>query len=209
MSGINKNIGLFFGTFNPIHVGHLIIANFIRQEQQLDEIWFVVTPHNPHKIKSELLPDYHRLSMVKEAIENVFEFKASDIEFKLPQPNYTVQTLAYLKELNSDANFTLIMGEDNLRSFHKWKNYKTILSNHKVVVYPRIIQENETIGEKKLNFLKYPIVNEFPNSFLFSEAPVIDISSSSIRKMIHAKMDVQFFLTKEVLEYVDKMNFYR
>jgi len=204
---MKKQIGLFFGTFNPIHVGHLIIANFIRQEQQFDEIWFVVTPHNPHKIKAELLPDYHRLSMVKEAIEKVFEFKASDVEFKLPQPNYTIDTLTYLKEANPDVVFSLIMGEDNMRTFHKWKNFEIILTNHKVIVYPRAIQENEE--KQVLEYIHYQAYKMHPNSFIFSKAPIIDISSSLIRKMIANKQDVQFLLTKEVLEYVDNMNFYR
>lgn len=204
---MNKQIGLFFGTFNPIHVGHLIIANFIRQEQLFDEVWFVVTPHNPHKIKAELLPDYHRLSMVKEAIENVFEFKATDVEFKMPQPNYTIDTLTYLKEANPDIDFSLIMGEDNMRTFHKWKNFEIILTNHKVIVYPRSLQENE---EKQiLEFAHYPAYKKYSHSFIFSKAPIIDISSSLIRKMIANKQDVQFLLTKEVLEYVDNMNFYR
>jgi nicotinate-nucleotide adenylyltransferase len=204
---MKKQIGLFFGTFNPIHVGHLIIANFIRQEQQFDEIWFVVTPHNPHKIKDELLPDYHRLSMVKEAIENVFEFKASDVEFKLTQPNYTIDTLTYLKEANPGVEFSLIMGEDNMRTFHKWKNFEIILTHHKVIVYPRKLQKNE---EKQLvEYALYPAYKLYSQSFVFSKAPIIDISSSMIRNMIAKKQDVQFLLTKEVLEYVDNMNFYR
>ena len=207
MKKAKKQIGLFFGTFNPIHVGHLIIASFIRQENNLDEIWFVVTPHNPHKNKSDLLSDLHRLSMVKEAIENVYEFKASDIEFKMAQPNYTVDTLVHLTEANPELDFSIIIGEDNLRSFHRWKNYEIILKNHTVFVFPRAIQESEeSIQRDYENAIAY---KNFPKSFVFSKAPVIDISSSMIRKMIKNKQDVQFLLTKEVLEYVDNMNFYR
>lgn len=204
---MNKQIGLFFGTFNPIHVGHLILANFIRQEQQLDEVWFVVTPHNPLKNKAELLPDYHRLSMVKEAIENVFEFKASDVEFKLAQPNYTIDTLTHLKEANPEVDFSIIMGEDNMRSFHKWKNFEIILAHYKVIVYPRTLQDNEKALSDEL--ASYPAFKKYSSSFISSKAPIIDISSSLIRKMIANKQDVQFLLTKEVLDYVDKMNFYR
>jgi nicotinate-nucleotide adenylyltransferase len=200
-----KNIGLFFGTFNPIHVGHLIIANYIRQEQKLDEIWFVVTPHNPLKQKADLLPDYHRLSIVKEAIDSVNYFKASDVEFKLPQPNYTIHTLAYLKEKCPTHCFSLIVGEDNLRTFHKWKNYEEILTNNKVLVYPRAIQENEGAHERQI-----PVkLSAYQMAIQFTSAPIIDISSSMIRKMIKEGKDVSYLLTKEVNEYVDKMNFYR
>ena len=125
-------IGLYFGSFNPIHVGHLIIANYMAQNSELDEIWLVVSPHNPLKQKSNLLADHHRLAMVNIAIEGNQLLKSSDIEFKLQQPNYTVKTLAYLKEKYPQNNFSLIMGEDNIRTFHKWYNYEEILDNHKV-----------------------------------------------------------------------------
>ncbi|HRA74348.1 MAG TPA: nicotinate (nicotinamide) nucleotide adenylyltransferase, partial [Flavobacterium sp.] len=128
-------IGLYFGTFNPIHVGHLIIANHMAEYSDLDQIWMVVTPHNPHKQKSTLLDDYHRLEMVHLATKDYPKIKPSDIEFKLPQPNYTVNTLAHLQEKYPTYEFALIMGEDNLNSLHKWKNYEVILQNHDIFVY--------------------------------------------------------------------------
>ena len=131
-------IGLYFGTFNPIHVGHMIIANHMAEHSNLNQIWMVVTPHNPLKQKSTLLDDYHRLHLVNLATEEYPKIKASDIEFKLPQPNYTVNTLAHLKDKYPQHEFSLIMGEDNLNSLHKWKNYEFIIENHEIYVYPRL-----------------------------------------------------------------------
>ncbi|HLT65125.1 MAG TPA: nicotinate (nicotinamide) nucleotide adenylyltransferase, partial [Flavobacterium sp.] len=131
-------VGLYFGTFNPVHIGHLIIANHLAENSDLDEIWMVVTPHNPLKKKAGLLEDYHRMHMIHLATENYDKLKPSDIEFKLPQPNYTINTLVHLKEKYPKYHFSLIMGEDNLKSFPKWKNYKVILEDYEVYVYPRI-----------------------------------------------------------------------
>ena len=122
-------VGLYFGTFNPIHVGHIIIANHLVEYSDLDEIWMVVTPHNPHKKKNSLLENHHRYELVYIALQKYTKIKPSDIEFKLPQPNYTVNTLAHINEKYPQHEFSLIMGEDNLQSFHKWKNYETILEN--------------------------------------------------------------------------------
>ncbi|MDG1859371.1 MAG: nicotinate (nicotinamide) nucleotide adenylyltransferase, partial [Emcibacteraceae bacterium] len=132
------NIGLYFGSFNPIHVGHLIIAQYMIQRDDIDAVWFVVSPQNPFKNKTTLLQDYHRLALVRIATEDEPKFKAEDIEFGLPQPSYTIDTLTYLKEKHPDKNFSLLMGEDNLRGFNKWKNYEQILANHHLFVYPRI-----------------------------------------------------------------------
>ena len=134
----NKNIGLYFGTFNPIHIGHLAIANHMAEFSELDEIWLVVTPHNPFKKKSTLLDNHHRLEMVRLATEHYPKLKPSTVEFDLPQPNYTVNTLAVLEEKYPDYMFNLIMGEDNLKSLHKWKNYDVILERYGIFVYPRI-----------------------------------------------------------------------
>ena len=133
-----KNVGLYFGTFNPIHIGHLIIANHMVENSDLDEIWMVVTPHNPFKKKSSLLDNHHRLDMVFMATKDYDKIIPSDAEFKLPQPNYTIFTLASLSEKHPNYNFNLIMGEDNLKSLHKWKNYEAILDDYNVYVYPRI-----------------------------------------------------------------------
>ena len=196
-------VGLYFGTFNPIHIGHLIIANYIADYTELDEVWFVVSPHNPLKKKNTLLDDIHRLALVREAVEDNPKLKESDIEFKLPQPSYTATTLAYLNEKYPKKEFALIMGEDNLRSFHKWRNQDVILENYKVYVYPRAL----AMGEEAT-----PTPNEYHNhpSIIFcNDAPVMKISASFIRKAIKEGKDVQYLLTKEVYKYVDEMNFYR
>lgn len=124
---IKKEVGLFFGSFNPIHTGHLIIGNHLVEHSTINELWFVVTPQNPFKKKQSLLDNHHRLEMVFRALEGYEKMRASDIEFRLPQPNYTIHTLAYLEEKHPNAAFSLIMGEDNLKNFHKWKNYEQIL----------------------------------------------------------------------------------
>ncbi len=197
----SKRIGLYFGTFNPVHVGHLIIANHIVENTPLDEVWFVVSPHNPHKKKASLLEDYHRLNLVKEAIEDNDRLRASDIEFKLPQPSYTSTTLAYLQEKYPKKDFTLIMGEDNLRSLHKWKNFETIIEHHKIIVYPR----HQTIQEQSL---VEPTVDTDKIAVL-KDVPFMDISASFIRKAIKDGKSVKYLLTAPVLKYIDEMNFYK
>ncbi len=197
----SKRIGLYFGTFNPVHVGHLIIANHIVENTPLDEVWFVVSPHNPLKKKASLLEDYHRLNLVKEAIEDNNKLRASDIEFKLPQPSYTATTLAYLQEKYPKKDFTLIMGEDNLRSLHKWRNFETIVANHKIMVYPR----HQTIQEKEL---VNPVVNS-DKIVVLRDVPFMDISASFIRKSIKEGKSVKYLLTDPVLKYIDEMNFYK
>ena len=190
-------IGLYFGTFNPIHVGHLIIANHMAENTALEQIWMVVTPHNPLKKKSTLLDDYHRLQMVHLATENFPKIKPSDIEFKLPQPNYTVNTLVHLQEKFPQHQFSLIMGEDNLKSFHKWKNYEVILQNHEIYVYPRISEELENT-ELKLRQKVHLI-----------EAPIVEISSTFIRENIKNNKNIQPLLSEKVWEYIDHNNFYK
>lgn len=200
----SKNIGLFFGTFNPIHVGHLILANFMAQRDEIDEVWLVVTPRNPFKVKDTLLDDIHRLALVREALEGNLKLKESNIEFSLPQPNYTVNTLAVLEEKYPENNFTLIMGEDNLRGFHKWKNHQVILQNHSILVYPRVYTHSEKVEVSEIpqELLNHPKIT-------LVDAPLMKISSSLIRSMIAQGKDVQYMLTPEVFKYVDDMNFYR
>jgi nicotinate-nucleotide adenylyltransferase len=190
-------IGLYFGTFNPIHVGHLIIANHMAEHSHLDQVWMVVTPHNPLKKKNTLLDDYHRLQMVHLATENFPKIKPSDIEFKLAQPNYTVNTLVHLQEKHPDYEFSLIMGEDNLKSFHKWKNYEIILEHHDIYVYPRISSEAENLDLK--NHPKIHLI----------DAPVVEISSTFIRDNIKKGKNIQPLLPLKVWEYIDHNNFYR
>jgi nicotinate-nucleotide adenylyltransferase len=199
---MSKKIGLFFGSFNPIHVGHLIIANHLVQEDELDEVWFIVTPQNPHKEKKSLLKDLHRLYMVNLAVEDNRKLIASNIEFKLPQPSYTVTTLLHLREKYPDYHFSLIMGEDNLRSFHKWKNYEEIIKHHRVFVYPRILttQELENAPEKSA-LLEHP-------KFIMVDAPLMKISASHIRGYIKEGKDVRYLLTEPVAKYCEEMRFY-
>ena len=193
-----KKIGLYFGTFNPIHIGHLTIANHLAEYSDLHEIWMVVTPHNPHKKKSSLLDNYHRYEMVYQATKSYPKIKPSDIEFKLPQPNYTVHTLAHLhQEYLGQYEFCLIMGEDNLKTLHKWKNYEVILENHHIYVYPRI-----AAGEMDAHFIAHPKIHKI-------DAPIMEISSTHIRKSIEQSKNIRPLLTAEVWRYIDEMNFYK
>ncbi|MDO5968781.1 nicotinate (nicotinamide) nucleotide adenylyltransferase [Flavivirga aquimarina] len=190
-------IGLYFGSFNPIHIGHLVIANHLAEYSDLDQVWFVVTPHNPFKKKHSLLDNYQRLEMVYRATKEYTKLKPSDIEFNLPQPNYTINTLVYLEEKYPDNEFSLIMGEDNLKGFHKWKNYQLILENHHIYVYPRISKnkiETQFDGHKKIHHI---------------DAPIMELSSTLIRNAIKAGKNVKPMLPEFVWEYLDEMNFYK
>ena len=200
-------VGLYFGSFNPIHVGHLIIANYMADYTDFDQVWFVVSPHNPHKKKSSLLADIHRLTLVKVAIEGNDKIRASDIEFKLTTPSYTVTTLAHLKEKFPKNEFSLLMGEDNLRTFHKWYNYEEIIENHKIYVYPRVLTEQEKSRVEKSKGISAVLGHQ--NLIVCADVPIMKISSSFIRKAIKNGKDVQYLLPEPVLKYVDEMNFYR
>ncbi len=189
------HIGLFFGSFNPIHVGHMVLANYMASFTDMDAVWFVVSPHNPLKEKATLLHQNQRLHLVNLAIGDNNKLKSSNIEFGLPQPSYTVNTLAYLKEKYPQHQFSLIMGEDNLQSFAKWKNYEYIINNYKLYVYPR---PNCNSSEFKIH----------PN-VVMTEAPLMDISSTMIRTAIKNKKDVSFFMPLAVWQYIDEMNFYK
>jgi nicotinate-nucleotide adenylyltransferase len=188
-------IGLFFGSFNPIHIGHLVIANYMAQFTDLDKVWLVVSPHNPLKEKASLLPDIQRLAIVRRAIEDNSKLKASDIEFKLPKPSYTINTLVHLTEKYPTHQFALIMGSDNLSTFHKWKNYEVILDNHEIYVYPRPGFEPGNLSQSK--------------NVKITAAPVMEISSTFIRQAIADKKDVRYLLPENVYEYVKEMNFYK
>jgi len=204
-------VGLYFGTFNPVHVGHLVIANYMADNTDMDKVWLVVSPQNPFKKKNTLLEDYHRLALVNEGIQENPKLKASDIEFGLPIPSYTANTLAYLKEKHPENEFALIMGEDNLRTFHKWKNYETILENHEIYVYPRAmtIQEEAEAKVTPSEASNIQVHKEHRNVHVCNDVPVMKISSSLIRSLIKEGKDVQYLLTEPVLKYLDEMNFYR
>lgn len=190
-------VGLFFGSFNPIHVGHLIIANHLAENSDLNQIWMVVTPLSPFKVKQSMLDNYQRLEMVHLATKDYTTIRPSDIEFNLPQPNYTVNTLAYLKEKFPEHQFALIMGEDNLKSFHKWKNYEVILEEHELYCYPRISN-----GNVEAQFDNHPNIH-------YVSAPIIELSSSLIRSQIKDQKNVRPMLPENVWKYLDEMNFYR
>jgi nicotinate-nucleotide adenylyltransferase len=198
-------IGLYFGTYNPIHVGHLIIANHMAQRDDMDQVWLVVTPQNPLKTNNNLLADYHRLALVKIAIDDNFNLRASDVEFNLPKPSYTVDTLAHLREQYPEHQFALIMGEDNLRTFHKWKNYEVILERHQIYVYPRPI----TLAE--LNNEVAPTKSEIHDhkNVIVTDSPMMQISSTIIRNNIQKGQSIQYLVTDPVRQYIDEMNFYR
>jgi nicotinate-nucleotide adenylyltransferase len=187
--------GLFFGSYNPIHNGHLVIAQYMAEFTDLDQVWMVVSPHNPLKPAGSLLQDHHRFEMVRIAIGDYRKLKASKVEFTLPKPSYTINTLAYLHEQHPEDNFVLIMGSDNLDTFKKWKNWEQIIEHHEIYTYPRPGSDG---GELK----NHPKVKHV-------EAPLMQLSSTFIRKAIHDKKDVRFMLPESVYAYMDEMNFYK
>lgn len=188
-------IGLFFGSFNPIHIGHLIIANFMATHTDLKQVWLVVTPQNPLKKKQTLARDFDRLHLVRLAIGDNPKLKASNIEFDLPKPSYTIDTLTYLKEKYPKEEFVLIMGGDNIATLHKWKNYEQILANHQIYVYSRPKYELGALAT-------HPQVHLF-------DAPLMDISASYIRKCIKDGKSVQYMVKEEVFEYLASSSLYR
>ncbi|MGV4415049.1 nicotinate (nicotinamide) nucleotide adenylyltransferase [Chryseobacterium sp. T1] len=194
-----KKIGLFFGSFNPIHIGHLILANYILEKSDMDELWFVVSPQNPFKDKKSLLNDHNRLDMVNLSIKNYPRMRVSDVEFGLPKPSYTIDTLTYLHEKFPDSQFSLIMGEDNLAGLHKWKNADLLVKNHQIIVYPRVFEE-------KKKDAKYNIDND---NITLITAPIIELSATEIRQMIKDNKNVRPMLPPEVFDYLDGSSFYK
>ncbi|MBR6160738.1 MAG: nicotinate-nucleotide adenylyltransferase [Bacteroidales bacterium] len=190
-----RKTGLYFGSFNPIHVGHLIIAEYMLEHSDLQEIWFVVSPRNPLKEKASLLNDRQRLHMVTLAIEDDDRFRASDVEFALPQPSYTCHTLVHLAEKHPQREFALIMGEDNLETIHKWLNYEWILENYDLYVYPR---PGYDAGEYKAGARVH-----------FVQAPLIELSSTLIRESIRQRKSVRYMLPQKVWQYLDETGFYQ
>ncbi len=188
-------IGLFFGSFNPIHIGHLIIANYVQQTTDLDKVWLMVSPHNPHKDKSSLLGEYDRLHLVNLAIENNLNLVASNFEFKLPQPSYTIDTLAHLKEKYPQHSFSLIMGGDNLDTLHKWKNYELILRDYPIYVYKRSPDQQNPFPEK--------------NNIHLLDVPLLAISATFIRQSIKQNISMEYFLPPKVWQYIAEHNLYK
>jgi nicotinate-nucleotide adenylyltransferase len=193
-------IGLYFGSFNPIHIGHMAIAGFMTEFEELNEVWFVVSPQNPLKKKETLLDGYQRLYMVQLAIGDNIRMKATNIEFNLPLPSYTIDTLAYLGEKHPDNEFCLVMGQDNLYTLHKWKNAEELVQKYPIYVYPRPGVVNP--GSQKLSILleKAVIHN--------SGAPLMDISGTFIRNGIAMGKNMSYFLPPPVWKYIEEMHFY-
>ncbi|WP_207535867.1 nicotinate (nicotinamide) nucleotide adenylyltransferase [Desertivirga arenae] len=187
-------VGLFFGSFNPIHVGHLIIANYMANYSDLQSVWLIVSPHNPLKVKSSLANMYDRLEMARLATEDNDRIKISDIEFKLPQPSYTIDTLIHLQERYPEHQFTLIMGADNLTSLKKWKNYEIILRDYKILVYPRPGYDNQELAS-------HPSIS-------ITDTPVMEISSTFIRRAIKEGKSVQYMVPNNVFKFIDSKNLY-
>ena len=192
-----KQIGLFFGSFNPIHVGHLILANHFAEHTDIDQVWLVVTPQNPLKEKKSLLADRQRLEMVYRACEPYPKLHPSAIEFDLPQPNYTIDTLVRLREKYPDHQFSLLLGTDNVATFHKWKNHEIILEDYGLWVYPR--QHHRPIPDNLQNHPKIQHIN----------APEINISASALRQDIQKGKNIRPLMPEAAWQYLDEMGFYR
>lgn len=188
-------IGLYFGTFNPVHIGHIAIAGFMAQFAGLDQVWLVVSPQNPLKDKKSLLKDYHRLAMLRAALDDYSYIKASDVELHLPVPSYTTTTLAHLEEKHPEHTFSLIMGSDNLESLHKWKNYEVILEHYDLYVYPRPGHEGG-------------LLRHHPRVHWMALAPQFNISATFIRESVKTKKDIRYLMPEKAWQYMQEMHFY-
>lgn len=187
-------VGLYFGSFNPIHVGHLIIANHILNETDVQKIWFVVSPQNPFKKTISLLNEYDRLHLVQKAVENDRRLKASDIEFSLPKPSYTAHTLAYLKERYPDNSFSIIMGSDSLQNLEKWKNAETIIREYALIIYRRPGFEVENSIQANLQVMN---------------APLLEISATHIRELVKAGKSIKYLVPSSVEEEIASSGFFK
>ena len=187
-------IGLYFGSFNPVHIGHLIIANHVANNTQLQQVWFVVSPQNPFKSSVSLLNQHHRLHMIKSAIEGENKLRASSVEFNLPKPSYTVDTLAYLKEKHPGHHFSIILGSDGFQNIDKWKNHEVILANHPVYVYKRP---------------GFDIMGDLAARVTLLSAPLLEISSTHIRDMIKERKSIRFLIPDVVKEEIESNGYYR
>jgi nicotinate-nucleotide adenylyltransferase len=188
------NIGLFFGSFNPIHTGHLIIANNFLNETKLDKIWFVVSPVNPFKINSDLLDERARLFLVNIAIQNDERIVASDVEFQLPKPSFTINTLLFLKDAYPDHEFSIIMGSDNFRDLDEWKDYEDIISNYKVLIYLRT---------------GFEVKNKINADAEVLNASILDISSTEIRRLIEKRKSIRYLVPEMVRKEIEEKGYYK
>jgi len=194
-------VGLYFGSFNPVHLGHLVIANHMLNLADLDEVWFVVTPSSPHKQGVSMIPEEHRLQMAHLALADHPHLKASDVEFNLPRPNYTADTMHHLREAHPEVTFSIIMGQDNLESFHTWKDHESLVAAHRMLIYPRLTQGTSESEARAAMWLVHDNVE-------VHEAPIIAISSTYVRDAIMAGHDVQFLLPDAVVAYIGNNHFY-
>ena len=188
------NIGLYFGSFNPIHIGHLIIGSHIANNTGVDEVWFIVSPQNPLKESASLLNEQHRFSLVKLAVEGEKKLKASNVEFSMPKPSYTIDTLIYLSEKYKQHQFTLVIGSDSFLNFEKWKNYKQIILSYNIIIYPRP---------------GFSVDKELPENIKVIDPPLMEISSTQIRKNIKEKKTIRYLVTDKVMEEIELRGYYR
>lgn len=187
-------IGLFFGSFNPVHIGHLIIANHVVEYSEIEQLWMVLSPQNPFKTRESLANDYDRLHLLNLAIGSHAKIKSSNVEFSLPKPSYTIDTLTYLKEKHKDHIFSLVMGEDNLASLHKWKNYQQIIDHHDIYIYKRSTDKEVKVQKGSIHFL---------------EAPLLNISATFIRQAIREGKSIQYLVPDTVYEYLNCYPIYK
>jgi nicotinate-nucleotide adenylyltransferase len=218
----SKKIGLFLGSFNPIHNGHLMIANYIAEFGELDQVWFVISPMNPFKAGQDLLPDYDRSELLRRAIGDYPKFRVSEVEFQLPKPSYTINTLTFLASKYPDYKFILIMGSDQLPDFHRWKNSEEILANYRILVYPRPEEDRDARRGTRYTeegdndesgfplhasrFTRHDLENH--PSITLLQAPMMEISSTFIRQAIRDGKDMRFFMPELSWVYLDEMHFY-
>ena len=195
MGDKKRHIGLFFGSFNPVHVGHLALANYIAENSEIDEVWFVVSPQNPFKETGDLIDAEHRVKMLEESIGSYPKFKVCDIELKLPTPSYTYKTLNKLTSLYSNFNFSIIMGSDNLINLHRWKNIDEIMKLCSIKIYPRP---------------DYPINEDLlTNSISIIDAPVFNISSTLIREGLYQDKNYSYLIPQKAHEYIKNQGLYK
>ena len=187
-------IGLYFGSFNPVHIGHLIIAKHVLNSTDLKQVWMIVSPQNPLKSSGSLINEYVRLRLLQTALDGEYNLKASKIEFNLPKPSYTVNTLAYLKEKYPQHEFSVIMGSDSFCNLTKWKNYEVIIKNHLLYIYNRP---------------GFPVENTLNASIKILEAPLLEISSTRIRKLIKEGKSIRYLVPDSVKEEIEKNNYYK
>lgn len=188
------NIGLYFGSFNPIHTGHLIIASHVMNETSLQQVWFVVSPQNPFKPAAALLDEYQRLHMVNLAVENDDRFRASEVEFKLPRPSYTIDTLTYLKEKYPQHTFSIVMGSDGFQNLPKWKNAELLMRDHEIIIYQRP---------------GFPVTETRDARTIVLDAPLLDISATHIRNNIKSGKSIQYLVPEKIREEIEKNNYYK